>query len=65
MATFALITRTARARARYPKLRCCLPAPIETRVRFPPYSPLPIEALPSMSLPPQKLHSLDRDVFYV
>ena len=42
---------------------CRLPARLKL-VRFPPHSPLPIAALPSMSLP-SKLHSLDRDVFYV
>ena len=46
-----------------PWLRCLLPARLKL-VRFPAHSPLPTAALPSMSLS-QKLHSLDRDVFYV
>src|SRR4029077_9586593 len=60
---FTLITRTASCSRHLPWLRCRLPARLKL-VRFPPHSPLPIAALPSMSLS-QTLHSLDRDVFYV
>jgi hypothetical protein len=55
--SFALITRTAPCLRQLPWLGCRLPARLKL-VRFPAHSPLPIAALPSMSLSQSSIPSL-------